>query len=234
MTVLSEYRKRLDALVSRTRLLTMDPSGERFAEARIIEALNFACLEFAMRTEAIKDEINIQLVENGWAYDVPERISESGIKRPYAWSLRVGYEGDEAPALKPLSTFTLDFTGSPIGDVGPSLHWRLDLMTYGQIAIHPIPSENGGALPLETGNIQVTYVAMPNVMATPATDYPDTEISPDYHEYLPYFAASWLLDEGNEQDMGKSVQYEMRWLEGIRTAVSDAYNLTSYGTVRPM
>lgn len=121
-----------------------------------------------------------------------------------------------------------------MGDFGPALHWRLDVLSYGQIAISPIPAEDGGALPLETGNIQVTYVALPNAMTTAATDYPDTEISPDYHEYLPYFAASWLLDEGNEQDMAKSVQHEMRWLEGIRTAVSDAYNLTSYGTVRPL
>lgn len=234
MTALTEIRRRLDWLISRTRLLLDDPNGEKYAQTRIIEAINFSCLEVAISTEIIKDEINMLLQENQWYYDIAERVNEDATKRPYGYPVRIGFEGNESPGLIPTTTATLDWTTTTLSDTGNPLVWRLDLLSYGQIAIDPIPRDDGTALPSESGNIQATYVAMPNEMTDSATDYPDTMIPAYYHELIPFFAAKYILDEGDAEDMAMGDRYLAKFDQGKREIMSDAYNNTSYGDVKPM
>lgn len=235
MTTLSESRRRLDWLISRTLLLLEDPGGDKYSQSRIIEAVNFACLEIAMATEIIHDEISVQVQENGWTYDVADRVNEDATKRPYGYPVRIEIGGNTSPALIPSSTDTLDWTEVALSDLGTSTYWKLDLLNYGQIAIGPIPQADGAALPSEVDNIQVTYVAMPNEMETPTTDYPDAMIPAYYHDIIPFFAAKYILDEGVADDMAVGDRYMARFEQGKREIVSDSYGHTTHSAdVKPM
>lgn len=234
MTTLLESRRRLDWLVSRTLLLLEDPNGEKYSSSKVIEALNFACLEIAISTEMIKDEVAIQLQEDGWYYDVKERVNEDSTKRPFGYAVRIGISGDDIPALLPVTTHTLDWTSVTLSDAGEPTHWRLDFLSYGQIGVGPIPQSDGETLPSETDNLQVLYVAMPNPMETTETDYPDALIPSYYHEFIPFFAAKYLLDEGDSEDMVMGDRYMSKFEQGKRGMVSDTYYQTNYADVKPM
>ena len=234
MRIVTDENRRLDWLIARTLLILQDPNGEKYAQARIIEALNFACLEIAITTELIKDEIDIQVLAAQAAYDVAAAITTDGTVHPLAYPVRIGYSGTTAPGLLPISTMVLDAVNLGTSVTSNPLAWRLDLLSYGEIQIDPVPQDDGEALPDETGNLQVAYVGMPTPMATPATDYPDPLIPGYYHELLPFFAARFILDEGDVEDMALGDRYGERWRQGTNEVKSDSYNLTSYSDTRPM
>ncbi len=234
-TLLSAYRKDVAALIVKTRLLLGDPSGERWTSAQIIEALNFAALEFAIETECIQDEIEIQLKADSWAYDIINSITEDGTVKPYGWLKRVGYYGKSSPALSPSTNFVLDHAGLAGSTVGTTTRFHLDMLSYGEVGVLPIPSEDGAVLPSDTGNIQVSYVGMPDEMVN-TTDYPDSSIQAMYHQYLPYRAASyWLERSDDEEDLAMAAQFDMNFRTGCSEAVGDQYQgQTGYADMRPM
>lgn len=233
-TPLSQYRKDIAALIIKTRLLLGDPAGERWSTARILEALNFACVEFAIETECVKDEVEIQLTENGWSYNVKEAVEADATLKPYGWLKRVGYSGTASPALLPTSRFVTDHMGSDITSTGSTNQFHLNLLTYGEIGVLPIPNADGSALPADSGNIQVSYVGMPDE-ATATTDYPDSSIQAMYHQYLPYGAAYMLLENGDEEDVAMAAGYEANFRAGCYENVGDQYaGQTGYADMRPM
>ena len=233
-TPLDLYRKSLTDLIVKTRLLLGDPSGERWTTARVTEALNFACLEFAIETECIKDDVEIQLLENQWSYDIKQAAETGTSLKIFGWPVRVGINGTESPALMPTSSHVTDYAGLASINAGTSETFHNNLLTYGEIGVLPIPSEDGSTLPADTGNIQVTYVGMPDEMDA-LTDYPDEEIQAMYHQYLPYFAAMLLLEEGDEEDVAIAGGYEGNFKSGCYEAIGDQYQgQTGYADMRPM
>jgi hypothetical protein len=161
-------------------------------------------------------------------------VNEDNTKRPYGYPVRVGYEGNTSPGLLPTTTPRMDLTNVLLSSQGDPTRWRLDMLSYGEIAVDPVPQSDGTALPSESGNIQVAYVAMPNAMTTAATDHPDEDIPAYYHEEIPFFAAKYILDEGGLEDMAMGDRYFSKWENGMRAVVSDGYNHTTYADVKPM
>jgi hypothetical protein len=234
MYTITQEAKRLDWLIARTLLCLEDPCGEKYAQSRIIEALNFACLEVAMQTELIKDEVDMQLQAQQPIYNIPQHIAMLTTKHPYAYPLRIGYEGATSPAILPVSTLTLDAENAVLVEQGDPQSWTIDLLSYGEISIQPIPQTTGNPLSDEIGNVQVTYAGMPFPMADPLADYPDPLIPGYYHEYLPFVAAALILDEAGVEDMKLGDQYRSNSEKGMSQIRSDGYNQTSYQDVRPM
>lgn len=233
-TPLSGYKRTLADLMVKTRIILGDPSGERWSDTRVIEALNFAALEFAVETECIKDEIEVQTLENQWVYDLIELIEANGTAKPYGWISRVGYSGTQSPALQPSTIHVRDISGMPSTTAGTSSLFHLDMLNYGEVGILPIPGEDGETLPADDGNLQVTYVAMPEQMVN-TTDYPDASIAATFHQYLPSKAASFLQEEGDEEDLALSLANDANFKAGCYEAVSDQYlGQTGYSDMRPM
>jgi hypothetical protein len=249
--------RRLDWLVSKTLLLLQDPDGEKYAQARIIQAVNFACLEIAMTTELIKDEVGIQIIANQAIYNILNAIEDTSEEvtdyagnlitdytgnpitdyphaHPLGYPVRIGYNGNKSPGLLPVTTMIVDSYTLGAAEYSDPQDWRLDMLSYGEIQIDPISLNAGNTLPDTTGNLQVTYVGLPYPMAIPGTDYPDPLIPGRYHEFIPFFAARLILDEGDVEDMALGDTYGQRWRAGMNEVKSDSYNLTSYSDARPM
>ena len=233
-TPLSLYRKNLAALAMKTRLLLGDPAGERWSDARVIEAINFAVLEFAIETECIKDEVEIRLLVNFWSYDIKEAVEQNAALNPFGWPLRIGYNGTASPALKPISSHVVDRAGIDRSGTGTVNRFHMDMLSYGEIGVLPLPSSDGAVLPSDVGNLQVTYVGMPDQM-TLNTDFPDNSIQAMYHQYIPYMAACLLLEEGDEEDLAMAIAYESNFKSGCYENVGDQYaGQTGYADMRPM
>jgi hypothetical protein len=228
--LLSEYRKSLSVLRLETLLILQDPEGERWAPDRVDEALNDTALEWALENEQIREELNVQLLENVYIYDIKKRVEEDGTLRPFAFPLRVGYCGKTQPAFTPVTLFDIDMMGYDQNV------WYRNNLSPGKIAVIP-PSEDGAAAgsadPYDK-NIQVLYAAMPTYM-TADGDYPDTSIPAMFHQALPHGAASRLLDEGDADDLVEAVRQEevfKGWIGRARREI--ARGTTDYGGARPL
>jgi len=233
-TPLDLYRKDLAALMVKTRLLLHDPSGERWTDTRVIEAINFAALEFAIITECIKDEVEVQLLANQWSYDIKQAVEASATLNPYGWPVRIGYYGKESGALKPTTSHVVDLSGATVMPAGSSNQFQVNMLSYGEVGVIPIPSTDGEALPGDEGNIQVTYIGMPESMDA-VEDFPDEEMQEVYHQYIPYEAASLLLEEGDEEDLIVAADYDANFKSGCYEAIGDQYQgQTGYADMRPM
>lgn len=229
MSILNEYRKNLEQLIDETLLLCGDPLGEKWSPTRAAIAVNESVLDFVIKTQMVKEEINIQVKDDLFIYDVKTRIEDDGTLRLFAYQIRVGFAGKTEPAYMPVSLFDIDMTGYG------SRVWYIDHLSPGKISI-PIPSADGAALgasdPYED-NIQVLYVAMPTYMDDDA-DYPDSKILPIYHQAFPYGAASRLLDEGDEAAIARAVNCEAEFVTWIgRAAIEEHRGTTDYGGFRP-
>jgi hypothetical protein len=236
MANLTSFRKALSTLRSDTLFLLRDPNGERYATARIDEKLNETCLSFCLRTQLIKDEINILLAAADYDYDIKALVAADVTKKPYAFAIRIGYDGDAKPALLPGSLLAIDLKGYTVGMSGIPQTFYFCATSYGVIQILGAPTEAGDALPLETGNLQVSYVAMPTPMVAgdPATIYPDT-IPAYFHKYLPYGAAALILEEGDKKEMALADYYESEFNKGILEQISEEYaSSTPYDECHPL
>ena len=233
MEPLTSYRKSLNTLVIETQFLLMDPNGERYSVTRIKEKLNESALSYCLKTQLIKEEINIQLKEDIFEYDVKTRVQESVSLRYYAFPLRIGYDGDNEPAVMPGSLLAIDFKGYRRDlSMMPSL-WYLDAVSPGKIQILGPPQKDGQTPPSERGNLQVQYVAMPTYMDTGAS-YPDT-IPSFFHRFLPYGAASLILEDGDKDDLIMAIRYEGIFYSGVTEQVAEEYRgRTPYDDCRPM
>ena len=231
--MLSDYGKTLTELTSRVLLLIDDPAGERFATASIWEAINDAMLDLALDTQLIKEKLTVNLLEDQHLYEIQERIATNGTLRPYGFPVRIVYNLATDAAITPISSAMYDLARTGFYESNRPLAWRIDLFSYGEVAFFPIPAANGSALPLLTGNVQVTYVALPTKMII-GTSTPDA-LQAQYHEAVAIRAAELLLDEGNAEDLmfadGFEADYD-RWTQRI---VGDQYRgMTHYDSVRPM
>ncbi len=116
----------------------------------------------------MKDEINIRLAAADYDYDIKALVAADVTKKPYAFALRIGYDGDSKPALLPGSLLEIDLKGYTVGMAGIPGTFYLCATSYGVIQILGAPTVAGGALPSEVGNLQVSYVGMPKEMVVTA------------------------------------------------------------------
>jgi hypothetical protein len=231
--LLSDYGKTLSQLRTRVLLLIDDPGGDRFTTASIWEAINDAMLDLALDTQLIKEKLTIKLLADQHLYEIHERIAAGGTLRPYGFPVRIGYNLTTDSAIKPISTAMYDLARIGFNESSGPTAWRTDIFSYGEVAFFPIPAADGSTIPALTGNVEVTYIALPTKM-TSGTSTPDT-LQAQYHEAIAVRAAELLLDEGNAEDLmfadGFEADYE-RWTQRI---VGDQYRgMTRYDSVRPM
>ena len=175
-------------LRAETFFLLRDPNEERFSVIRVIEKLNDACLDYCLRTQLIKEEINIQLLQNQHEYDVKTRVEKDGNLRYFAFPIRVGYDGDDQPGVMPGSLLAIDLKGYRRDLSGMPYLWYLCAVSPGKIQIIGPPQEDGAeetyitaqdgsiiyfqdgypmedvspdSVSRENKNLQVSYIAMP-------------------------------------------------------------------------
>jgi len=232
-TSLTSFKKNLTTLRSDTLFLLRDPSGERYATARIDEKLNEAALSFCLRTQLLKDEINIRLAADDYEYDIKALVAADVTKKSYAFAIRIGYDGDSKPALLPGSLLAIDLAGYTVGMSGIPGTFYFCATSYGVIQILGAPTVAGAVLPSEVGNLQVSYVGMPTLMEI-GNDCPDT-IPAYFHKYLPYGAAALILEEGDKKEMALGDYYEGEFNKGILEQVSEEYaSRTPYDDCHPL
>lgn len=234
MTILSVFRKTLLQLIERTRLLVSDPLGERFTSSRIVEALNDAANNFARHTQQVIDDLNILITSEKPIYNVRSIIDNDGTARDFLHILRITFGGVNQNALLPIGTQRLDWGAYDVVSSSNPTNFRNDMSGYGEVLLSPPPNADGVALPAETGNMQVYYVAYPTPM-TDDTHYPDSLIQEMYHESLSLDAASALLDEGDAEDLVLAAEYELEAYAMRTKAIAEAYRgRTQYRGVRPL
>ncbi|KKN75078.1 hypothetical protein LCGC14_0384520 [marine sediment metagenome] len=230
---LADFKKTRTELVDQTLLLMDDPLGERWAASRVPEALNDAVLDFCMKTQVIKAEINIVLKTNIHEYDIKTQVEEDGTLRLYGFPIRVGFNGNGDPGMWPTTLLTIDLMGSSQTANASPMQWHLDSVSPGKIVLFGPPAADGTASPSESGNMQVTYIGLPNYMDDDG-DYPDAHIPVASYETIPYGAAAMLLEEGDGDDLAKSIEYEALFRRGTLAAVAEDYRSnTVYDDARP-
>lgn len=232
--MLSDYAKKLDALINQTLLYANDPNGERYSRARVAVVVNDVVMDFALKTRMIKEEINIQLKENNIEYDIRALVEDDGTLRIYGFPIRVGFNGSNNPALLPTSLLIIDLFGySQTDNISPK-RWHLDTVSPGKIILFGPPGADGEALPSEENNIQITYIAIPEYISSESS-YPDSDIPATFHQAFAYGAAALLLEESEDEELFmKSVSYEMEYNRWIKEAVAESYRgLTAYDDCRP-
>ncbi len=234
MNFRTDYRKNKSELMEDTYFLLRDQNMERYSSDDIATALNDACMEFALRTKIVKDEINVQVKEHVSEYDIKTRIEEDGTKRTMGFPIRIGYDGDNEPGLWPTSIMGMDFFGYKRSDRVMPSYWFMSIVSPGKIQIVGDPQSDGETPPSEDGNLQVRYIGLPEYI-TNNSDYPDSHIPADYHKAFPYKAAALLLEHGDEEDLAMADQFEIVFENAILTAIGDEYKGQSpYEEVRPM
>ncbi|HQN20668.1 MAG TPA: hypothetical protein PKV86_16065, partial [Syntrophobacteraceae bacterium] len=204
--MLTKYRMNRAALAKKALLLADDPNGERFSSEQVNEALNDAMLELALDVRLILEKLTILLREQQHLYEIHPRVKVAGL-RPYGYPVRSVYDVTTNAALTPYTSELHDSFGMSLGETGGPTTWRTDLFPHGEIALFPLPASDGDTLPALTGNIELTYTAMPTLMDDDA-DYPDT-LPAQYHEAVAVGAAMLLLEGGaTEEDFALSVAME--------------------------
>ena len=238
-TILNEYRKTLSALKSLTARFLVDFDFDKFGEDQVAEAVNDACMDFALRTQAVKDEINLLVSENKHIYDIKAFILEantaaSGTRKEFGFIKRVGFSGTDEPAFMPTSSHEVNFTNAS-QFISQGLYvnrFFVDLLSPGKLQIFP-PDADGTALPSESGNLQVLYIGLPDYMDDPG-DYPDSMIAPQFHDAIAIGAAAMLLYEGNETDVKQADILDQEFTRLCMMAVMNEYDgQTNYQGARP-
>lgn len=245
--MMNDYRWDLQTLRNKTLLLLEDPLGERYAAARINEALNDAQLDLVLETHLILVTAYIQLLEDDMTYDLKAEVDRQSL-RAFAFLRHLEYIQDEDyrtytggnPVMNTIGTKRLDLAGirlastNPSGETLPTLA-TIDLVAPGKVSILPIPTADGDAIPSGyDGDLKFIYVAMPTQMSGDA-DYPDSLIPAIYHQGLPYGAAYRIMDEGDDQEVALADYFENEFQAWIRKANGEIYSgMTSYNDMRPV
>jgi len=232
--LLSEYRKNCGALASKALLLCGDPNGERWSLTRAAQALNDAVLDFCLKTQMIKEEINVQLLETQHEYDIQARVEADGTLRFYGYPIRLGFNGSDNPGMWPTTLMAVDLLGYPQTSGTGAYQWHLDSTSPGKIVLFGPPDRDGEDLPSEENNMQVCYIALPEYMTTSGS-YPDSAIPVLAYEAFPYGAAARLLDEGDDEDLRKSIEMDGMFRKWMLETIAEEYrNLTVYDDCRPI
>lgn len=232
---LKDFAKTLEDMVAKTRVALGDQSGERYSTARVIYAVNIACLDFCINTQCLYDEINIKTTALEDEYDILSLVDADATKDRFGWVQRVGYDSDNYPAFKPMSIFESDFTNQPRTIYVGRQAFNIDFQSYGKILLISPLSVSGKALPSEEGNIQVTYVAfMRDALSSLDSDLPSA-ITPMYHKAIAEKAAACILEDGDLDDLAMAMQYDMNFELACSEAVADQYSSrTGYDDLKPM
>ncbi len=231
--MLTKYRINRAALAKKALLLADDPNGERFSSEQVNEALNDAMLELALDVRLILEKLTILLREQQHLYEIHPRVKVAGL-RPYGYPVRSVYDVTTNAALAPYTSELHDSFGMSLGETGRPTTWRTDLFPHGEIVFFPLPASDGDTLPALTGNIELTYAAMPTLMDDDA-DYPDT-LPAQYHEAVAVGAAMLLLEGGaTEEDFALSVAMEAEFENWKAMIVRDeSRGTTHYDAMRPL
>ena len=231
--MLTKYRMNRAALAKKALLLADDPNGERFASAQVNQALNDAMLELALDVRLIVEKLTIRMQEKQHLYEIHPRVKVAGL-RPYGYPVRSVYDVTTDAALVPYTTELHDLFGMSLGETSRPTSWRTDLFPHGEIAFFPLPASDGDTLPALTGNIELTYAAMPTPMDDDA-DYPDT-LPAQYHEAVAVGAAMLLLEGGaTEEDFALSVAMDAEFESWKAMIVRDeSRGNTHYDAMRPL
>jgi len=231
--MLTKYRMNRAALAKKALLLADDPNGERFSSEQVNEALNDAMLELALDVRLILEKLTILLREQQHLYEIHPRVKVAGL-RPYGYPVRSVYDVTTNAALTPYTSELHDSFGMSLGETGGPTTWRTDLFPHGEIALFPLPASDGDTLPALTGNIELTYTAMPTLMDDDA-DYPDT-LPAQYHEAVAVGAAMLLLEgDATEEDFALSVAMEAEFESWKAMIVRDeSRGTTHYDAMRPL
>ena len=232
MEPIASYGMNFGELISRVYLMIEDPAGERFPLSLVKTALNVAVLDMVLETQIIKEKLTVHLAENIFVYEI-QALAEAAGKRAFAYPVRIVYDRSCSPALFPTTTAKMDLSGFSQAERNRPSGWRTDLYPSGQIVFSPIPNVSGSALPLLTGNIELTYVAYPAPMIAD-TDVPDT-LTGQYHEILAARSAEMILDEGGEEDLMIAQGIEKDSVIETSRITGDEYRgMTQYDAIRPM
>jgi len=232
--LLSEYKKNRLALVNQALLLAGDPEGERWSKTRAARALNDTVLDFCLKTQMIKEEINVQLKENVHEYDIAARVEEDGTLRLYGYPIRLGFNGSDNPGMWPTTLMVIDLLGYAQTSGQNPYQWHLDSVSPGKVVLFGPPTQDGEALPSEENNMQVTYIALPEYM-TGNDSEPDANIPVTAYEAFPYGTASRLLDEGDYEDLVISIRHEIEYRRLTLELIAEDYRqLTAYDDARPV
>ena len=231
--MLTKYRINRAALAKKALLLADDPNGERFSSEQVNEALNDAMLELALDVRLILEKLTILLREQQHLYEIHPRVKVAGL-RPYGYPVRSVYDVTTNAALTPYTSELHDSFGMSLGETGGPTTWRTDLFPHGEIALFPLPASDGDTLPALTGNIELTYTAMPTLMDDDA-DYPDT-LPAQYHEAVAVGAAMLLLEGGaTEEDFALSAAMDAEFESWKAMIVRDeSRGTTHYDAMRPL
>ncbi len=231
--MLTKYRMNRAALAKKALLLADDPNGEHFSSEQVNEALNDAMLELALDVRLILEKLTILLREQQHLYEIHPRVKVAGL-RPYGYPVRSVYDVTTNAALTPYTSELHDSFGMSLGETGGPTTWRTDLFPHGEIALFPLPASDGDTLPALTGNIELTYTAMPTLMDDDA-DYPDT-LPAQYHEAVAVGAAMLLLEgDATEEDFALSVAMEAEFESWKAMIVRDeSRGTTHYDAMRPL
>lgn len=231
--MLNDFRKNRTQLAAKALLLADDPTGKRYTATQVVDALNDAMLDLALDVQLIKEKLSILLLENQHLYEIHPRVQVAG-KRPFGYPIRSVYDITTNAALSPIATSMFDLSGISFSETGGPTGWRTDIFAHGEMAFSPTPSSQGDALPLLTGNIELTYVAYPTIMDDGA-DYPDT-LPAQYHEAVAVGAAMLLLEGGGtEEDLMLSASMEQEFEQWkAKIAGDEMRSMTHYNSIRPM
>jgi len=229
MSNLNDYRKNLETLVEDTLRLTGDPLGERWSSTRAAEAINDTVLDFNLRVQTIREEINVQLKEDIFEYDIKTRVEEAGTLRLFCFPIRVGFSGRNAPAFTPVTLLDIDLVGYSANV------WYASHLSPGKLTVIT-PSADGAAAgdadPYKN-NIQVLFCAEPTIMEAD-DDFPDSMISILFHQGIPYGAAIRLLHEGTLDDLALADQHEAEYRKWTSRAIGEQWRgETDYGGCYP-
>lgn len=224
--------KTLANLITETLLLCRDPLGERFDTSMVSRKLNDAVLDFCLRTQLIKDELNVQLKEDVFEYNIKRLAENDGTVKDFGYPIRIGYDADDSPAIKPTDMLILDFTGySRIDEIRPSW-WYLSLSSPGTLCVIGKPTDDGSSTD-EEDNMQVRYVGYPSYMSSGGS--PDSEIPVLFHQAFPYGAAFMLLEDGGPEDLALAELYEGKFDWWVREALAEtARGETPYKDFEPL
>lgn len=238
--ILNDYRKNLTQLRAAAAQILTDHYFERWDTTRLDEAINDAAAEFALRTQLVYDEVPIQILENEYIYNVKAFIlagnnTTPGTYREFGFVTRVGFSGTDEPAHMPSNHTDINFSLIDINQEQGlyANRFHIDLDSPGKIRILP-PDADGETLPDETGNLQITYVALPTFLES-TSGYLDAMIPPQNQDAIPIGAAAMLLWEGNEADCLLADGLESEFDRLCRKAAAGSFmNMTTYDGARPV
>lgn len=225
-----------DELTDYTLMLLGDPLGERYDRDWVAEEVQDALLDLNLTAHFVKDEVVVQILADVFDYDVAQRVEADATKHDYAFPLRVGYSGDDVVARQGTSALAIDQSVySSDLDTGPPSSFYRDTVSPGHIAVFPVPTEDGEALPSEVSNLTVSYVGLPTPMED-GGDYPDAQI-PGQHQIAACYKAAGnvRLCSADKQDLLIGIDNLAEYERLTAQATGDSYrNLTAYADSQPV